>query len=110
MSALDAFVADIVKQTVAATVAALPTVEPTRVLDVQQAAEYLGMRPHSVTRAIREGQLPALKVGREYRLTTTAINQAIERGDIGSRSSGRGVAPAPASETQPTPAPEAVSA
>lgn len=50
------------------------------VLTVEQAAEHLQVDKSTVYRAINAGTLPALKVGREFRLSSRAIHDALTGG------------------------------
>lgn len=48
-----------------------------RVLTVTQAAEWLQVSAATVQREIRLGRLPALKVGRGYRLSARAVSDLL---------------------------------
>jgi excisionase family DNA binding protein len=48
-----------------------------QVLTVQQTAEILQCRPATIYHLIREGDLPAFRVGRMYRLSRTALEEWI---------------------------------
>lgn len=48
-------------------------------MDVKKTAEILGMHPESIRRSIREGHIPAKKVGREWIVDDEWINHEIDR-------------------------------
>jgi excisionase family DNA binding protein len=50
-------------------------------LNVEEAAEYLGVGPVTVYRWCREGRLPCLKVGRAWRVRREALEDFLRRGE-----------------------------
>jgi excisionase family DNA binding protein len=54
--------------------------EPERTaMTPEEAAAFLQVNVDTVYREIREGRLPALRVGRQYRLSRAALLRAMER-------------------------------
>lgn len=53
---------------------------PVKAWTVPDAAEHLGLSPDQVRRLIRDGKLPALKAGKEYRLSPRAVEAALGGG------------------------------
>jgi len=49
------------------------------ILTIVQAAEYLQFHPDKVYRLARSGQLPASKIGKEWRIRRTEIEALLER-------------------------------
>lgn len=47
-----------------------------------EAAEYLGLPPLTVRRMARDGELPALKIGRQWRLKKTLLDQWVAKGAL----------------------------
>ena len=43
-------------------------------LTTQELAKYLKLRPETVLRKSRKGELPAVKIGRQYRFDVDQIN------------------------------------
>lgn len=63
-----------------------------RVLTVQEVSSYLRVHPSTIYRMLKKNQLPAFRVGSDWRFTVEAIDKwraGVESG-----------APAPASESQ----------
>jgi excisionase family DNA binding protein len=56
------------------------TIPLDRVYDVLETAEHLGVCHVVVRNAIKSGQLRAVKVGRQWRISTSAINEYVNRG------------------------------
>ena len=58
-------------------------------ITVEKAAEILGLHPKTVLRYIRNGQLPATRVGKSYRIVRTQLDAfsgaGVDRGDFGTR-------------------------
>jgi excisionase family DNA binding protein len=52
---------------------------PREVLDIQQAAEYLGIAADTLYKYAAEGSLPAFKLGNRWRFRLTHINEWIDR-------------------------------
>lgn len=46
----------------------------TRLVSVEQAAEHLSLHPKTVLRYIREGRLPATRVGKSYRIVRSDLD------------------------------------
>lgn len=51
------------------------------VLNVEQAAEFLGFSPYTVREKAREGEIPGRKVGREWRFSRTALLEWLREGE-----------------------------
>lgn len=49
-------------------------------LNVQQAAEKLGLAQGTIRRFIREGRIKAVKVGRDWRIKESEIERILEEG------------------------------
>lgn len=58
-----------------------PVAVDDQALTVEQAAEHLAVGPDVVYRAIAAGQLPALRIGRSYRLSRRRLNELMHEGD-----------------------------
>jgi excisionase family DNA binding protein len=50
------------------------------VMDVKQAAEYLGVHVNTVEKLLRSGQLPAFRIGNLWRMKKSAIDKWAEDG------------------------------
>jgi excisionase family DNA binding protein len=50
-------------------------------LDTEDVADYLGVSPVTIWRWCREGSLPCLKVGRQWRIRRSALEDFLERGE-----------------------------
>lgn len=53
----------------------------TELLTVEEVAHYLGVRPVTIYRWCREGRLPAIKVGKSWRIRRTALAEFLRRGE-----------------------------
>ena len=51
---------------------------PGEMMDVEQVAAYLGLHPLTVRRLARDGEIPAFKVGRQWRVKRGLLGQWIE--------------------------------
>jgi excisionase family DNA binding protein len=49
------------------------------ILTIVQAAEYLQFHPDKVYRLVRSGELPASKIGKEWRIRRTDIEALLDR-------------------------------
>ena len=56
--------------------------DTTRWLGTSEAAERLGVVPRTLYRLIDEGQIPAYKMGRVFRLKRSDVDEFIERSRI----------------------------
>jgi excisionase family DNA binding protein len=65
----------------AAEILAEPRHPPTRSLTPQQAADLLQVAVNTVYREIRNGKLPALRLGGKYRLSSTVIEKMLATGE-----------------------------
>jgi len=54
-----------------------------RLWTAQEAAERLGVRLHRCYELIREGQLPAVRLGRQVRVDPAALEEFIRSGGTG---------------------------
>ena len=54
--------------------------KPDPIMTTDQVAEYLGLNPLTVRRLAREGQIPAFKIGRQWRFAREALEHL--RGQI----------------------------
>lgn len=52
-------------------------------LKVRQVADYLAVSPMTVYRMIRSGELPAMKVGRQYRIDARVLEAFLAAHGIG---------------------------
>jgi excisionase family DNA binding protein len=52
-----------------------------RLLDVDATAEALGVCPRTVRRMIKDGRIPALRVGRSVRIRAADLNRLINSRD-----------------------------
>lgn len=50
------------------------------VLDVDQAAEFLGIHPSTIRKKARLGEIPGRKIGREWRFSRTTLLEWIRNG------------------------------
>jgi excisionase family DNA binding protein len=48
------------------------------VLNAKEAAEFLGFNPYTIREKARAGEIPALKVGRQWRFSRQALLAFIE--------------------------------
>ena len=55
------------------------------VLNVEQAAEFLGFSPYTVREKAREGEIPGRKVGREWRFSRQVLLRWLEEGGTSER-------------------------
>ena len=51
------------------------------ILNVDQAAEFLGFHPYTVREKARSGEIPGRKVGREWRFSREALLEWIKEGE-----------------------------
>jgi len=51
---------------------------PTAVLDVREAAAYLALKPETVRRLVRRGELPHTRVGRSIRFRLVDLDRYLE--------------------------------
>ena len=58
---------------------------PPKVLTVSELAEYFNVNSITIYRLLKTGQLPAFRVGSEWRFTADAIAQWIKEGERGMR-------------------------
>jgi excisionase family DNA binding protein len=54
-----------------------------RVLTVQEVSNYLRVHPSTIYRMLKKNQLPAFRVGSDWRFTVEAIDQWRERAEAG---------------------------
>jgi excisionase family DNA binding protein len=54
------------------------------VLTVQEVSDYLRVHPSTIYRMLKRNQLPAFRVGSDWRFTVEAIDQWRERAEAGS--------------------------
>lgn len=66
-----------------------------RVLTVQEVSNYLRVHPSTIYRMLKKNQLPAFRVGSDWRFTVEAIDQWRARAEAGAPAV---AAPAPARE------------
>lgn len=52
--------------------------EATKLITIKQAADTLAFKPHTLYTLIREGIVPAVKIGRSIRIRVTDLNAMIE--------------------------------
>ena len=52
--------------------------EEIRVYSVKQAAEILQVSCHQIRKMIQQGKLPAVRVGREWRIPASALQEFLE--------------------------------
>ena len=50
-------------------------------LDTEEVADYLGVNPVTIWRWCREGRLPCLKIGRQWRIRRSALENFLERSE-----------------------------
>jgi excisionase family DNA binding protein len=50
-----------------------------KLITIKSAAEQMSYRPHSLYTLIREGRLPAVKIGRSVRIRVTDLETMIEK-------------------------------
>jgi excisionase family DNA binding protein len=51
------------------------------VLNVEEAAEFLGFAPYTIREKARDGQIPGRKIGGEWRFSRRRLLEWIEEGD-----------------------------
>jgi len=51
----------------------------TKLITIKAAAEQMSYRPHSLYTLIREGRLPAVRIGRSVRIRVTDLETMIEK-------------------------------
>ncbi len=56
--------------------------ERREVLNVEEAADLLGLPEHTVRRFAREGKLPARKIGKEWRYSRRKLIALIENEEV----------------------------
>ena len=54
--------------------------ERPRVLTVLEVAKWLNLHPRTIRRAIADKRIPALRIGREYRIDARHIEKLLEQG------------------------------
>jgi excisionase family DNA binding protein len=54
------------------------------VMSVEEVAEYLSLHPLTVRRLARDGEIPAFKVGRQWRVKRALLDAWIEQRSMGS--------------------------
>jgi len=62
---------------------AQPVVQPSKVLTVREVSDYLRVHPSTIYRLLRQRQLPAFRVGSDWRFNVEAIDRwraAMEEG------------------------------
>lgn len=52
---------------------------PTKLITIKQAADQLAFKPHSLYTLIREGTIPAVRIGRSVRIRVTDLEQMIDQ-------------------------------
>ncbi len=58
-----------------------PSVSP--IMSVEEVAAYLNLHPLTVRRLARDGEIPAFKVGRQWRIKRTLLDKWIEQRSLG---------------------------
>lgn len=58
--------------------AMLPGPQPERWLSVDELADYMQLTPDTVRRLARNGTLPSLKVGRQFRFLVSSVVEKLE--------------------------------
>lgn len=58
-------------------------------LNVHDIADYLGVQPVTIYRWCREGRLPCIKIGKEWRVRREALDSFLQRGERGGTLVGR---------------------
>ena len=53
-----------------------------RLLDVREAARYLGISPHTVRGWVYQGRLPVIRLGRKVLFDRTALDRLIEERSV----------------------------
>jgi excisionase family DNA binding protein len=51
------------------------------VLNVEEAAEYLGFSPYTIREKAREGEIPGRKIGKEWRFSRRMLLEWLEVGN-----------------------------
>lgn len=54
---------------------------PKEVLNVEEAAEFLGFAPYTIREKVRTGQIPGRKIGGEWRFSSRALLEWLESGN-----------------------------
>ena len=54
---------------------------PEKIMNTQQAAEYLGISLRTVYRLIKNGEIPAKRVGGQWRLARSSLDKFIRGGE-----------------------------
>lgn len=80
---------------------------PGQVMTVDQVAAYLQLNRLTVYRYVREGRIPAAKIGKLYRILRGDVDQFLEAQKVGAPAPARRRVEKAASITSPTPAPAA---
>ncbi len=57
------------------------SVREKEVLNVEEAAEFLGFAPYTIREKAREGQIPGRKIGGEWRFSRRRLLEWLEEGD-----------------------------
>ena len=52
-------------------------------MSVEEVAEYLSLHPLTVRRLARDGEIPAFKVGRQWRVKRALLDEWIEQRSMG---------------------------
>ena len=58
---------------------AKPFRDPDQIMTIEQVARYLSLHELTVRRLAREGEIPAFKVGRQWRVKKALLDRWIER-------------------------------
>ncbi len=74
-------------------------------MTVDQVAAYLQLNRLTVYRYVREGRIPAAKIGKLYRILRSDVDQFLEAQKVDASAPARRRAEKAAPTTQPTPAP-----
>lgn len=54
-----------------------------RVISVKAAAAYFDVHPNTIYRHIRSGEIPAMRIGRQYRVDVDALREYLRGGATG---------------------------
>jgi excisionase family DNA binding protein len=60
--------------------AAVESVREKEVLNVEEAAEFLGFAPYTIREKARDGQIPGRKIGGEWRFSRRRLLEWVEEG------------------------------
>jgi len=52
-----------------------------RIMNTREAAKYLGISKVTLYKLIKNGTIPAKRIGKEWRLAKTALDEIIRRGE-----------------------------